>query len=83
MNVIVILFVCMINERHEAVRMITHDQMINGRYVTTPWLYFYWLVQNINERLCMMSTYFIFSVIGLRILCALLVKITMFWPGDQ
>ena len=28
-------------------------------------LYFDWVVQNINERLCIMATYFIFRVIGL------------------
>ena len=28
-------------------------------------LYFDWMVQNINERLCIMTTYFIFRVIGL------------------
>ena len=35
MSVIVILLVCMINERQDAVSMITHLRMINERHVLT------------------------------------------------
>ena len=49
MSVIVILLVFMIIERQEAVSMMTHARMMNGRHGTTSILYFDWLVQNINN----------------------------------